>query len=307
MNDDHHGRNKVPWYGELKSKKARYWSSFLPDESSLLSDEEYEECVRIVQDIQEGNKPEPEPLVEELQNVFDEKGGVFGRGFIYHPLVHKMMDANPTHRYYNNLLKQVKHQVAELLIKAQATQDPKAWFGIFLLIENPYRLDFFEVLAPVMSKEVYWESLADFWTQIENHWQNLDTIRNLWYETGHDPEGRIELMLDEDELQVWNNLPDETLTVYRGYSYPKSRRGWSWTLSLAKATWFANRFAWADGVEAKVVRGKVNRKDLLAFFNRGEEQEVVIDPKNVSNLRKVSLDGPSEDAEEVPEHASPGQ
>ena len=55
------------------------------------------------------------------------------------------------------------------------------------------------------------------------------------------------------------------------------------------------------------MRGKVNRKDLLAFFNRREEQEVVIDPKNVSNLRKVSLDGPFEEAEEVPEHASPGQ
>ena len=90
MNDDHHGRNKVPWYGELKSKKARYWSSFLPDESSLLSDEEYKECVRIVQDIQERNKPKPEPLVEELQRFFEE-GGAFGGGFLYHPLVHSPM------------------------------------------------------------------------------------------------------------------------------------------------------------------------------------------------------------------------
>ena len=56
----------------------------------------------------------------------------------------------------------------------------------------------------------------------------------------------------------------------------------SWTRDLSKADWFSRRFG--DGY---VLKGIANKKDVLAFFSRRGEEEVVIEAKKVKNKKEL--------------------
>ena len=279
---------RCDWYDELMSGEARAWSVFLPEEESRLTREEIDERAAIAKNL---FPDEPEDLVPELQMCFDPNGGFGGGGGIYHPLLHEVTYIDVLNPIYNARFEARKHFMLEALDTALLSDTADEWYPVLHLIDNPYKLSLLEVFAPVISSSAYWEVLADVWTEVENHWQCLNTIKRLWHMTGHVKDGYYETMFNSDELKVWQTLPNESMTVYRGYTHPTARRGWSWTFSPAKARWFAERFARQDNPQ-RVVRGEVARKDILAFFDRRGEREVVIDPKNVTRLKTMPLDQP---------------
>lgn len=88
--------------------------------------------------------------------------------------------------------------------------------------------------------------------------------------------------MDAEELAYYNSLPDE-FTVYRGIGSKTNKKGISYTLSLEKAEWFANRFQ-QDGY---VLTGTAKKKDVLAYLNGREEQTILIEPKNIADLHKM--------------------
>jgi hypothetical protein len=279
---------RCDWYDELMSEEARAWSVFLPSEESRLTHEEMDERAKITLNLYPDDMEE---LVPELNVCFDPNGGFSGNGGIYHPLLHDVAYLDDFNPIYNARFECRKNLMLEALDAALLSDQADEWLGVLYLIDNPYKLNLLEVFAPKIPSSAYWEVLADVWTEVENHWQSLDTIKRLWHMTGHEKNGHYETMFNSDELQVWKNLPNESMTVYRGYTHPEARRGWSWTFSPAKARWFAERVARQDNTP-KVVRAEVARKDILAFFDRRNEREVVIDPRNVSRLKSMPLDQP---------------
>ena len=85
--------------------------------------------------------------------------------------------------------------------------------------------------------------------------------------------------MNEEEHQTYQQLP-ETFTVYRGVTPGHNPSGLSWTTSLEKAKWFANRFG-----EGYIRQGTANKSDVLAYFSgRGSEEEIVISPKSLQDL-----------------------
>ncbi len=82
--------------------------------------------------------------------------------------------------------------------------------------------------------------------------------------------------------------PTCPLTIYRGATWP-GRRGMSWTTDHDRAVWFANRFSRFAGSRgfqiAYLFCTTVEPDAILAMF-RGDEAEVVIDPKYLPPLRK---------------------
>ena len=91
------------------------------------------------------------------------------------------------------------------------------------------------------------------------------------------------VLMDEDERQMLTDL-EGTVTVYRGVtSYnAKNIRALSWTLNYDTAKWFASRF----GEHGTVYEARVYKEHILALFNRRNEAEVIIDPKNLMNIEQ---------------------
>ena len=88
-------------------------------------------------------------------------------------------------------------------------------------------------------------------------------------------------LMYDDEYETYTNLP-ESFIVYRGVTPGRNPNGMSWTREHDKAEWFSNRFG-----EGYVLKGTVNKKDVLAFFSRRGEEEIVIEAKNVKNKQKI--------------------
>lgn len=57
-----------------------------------------------------------------------------------------------------------------------------------------------------------------------------------------------------------------------------------WTRDLSKADWFSRRFG-----EGYVLEGVANKKDVLAFFSRRGEEEIVIKAEKVENKKEISI------------------
>lgn len=151
--------------------------------------------------------------------------------------------------------------------------------SIILLINGPYRLQFLKLIQNGLSTDELGRLLADIWVGSENPNDCEVPLPTLikWFK-----KASRESLMDAEELAYYNSLPDE-FTVYRGIASKSNKKGISYTLSLEKAEWFANRFQ----KNGYVLTGTAKKKDVLAYFNGRKEQEVLIEPKNISGLHKI--------------------
>ena len=80
--------------------------------------------------------------------------------------------------------------------------------------------------------------------------------------------------MDEEELQEYSNLGD-VVVIYRGVTEYNNKqiKAMSWTLNKDTAKWFANRF----NQKGYVYQAKINKKDILAFCDRRNEKELIVD------------------------------
>src|SRR5262249_37328900 len=125
----------------------------------------------------------------------------------------------------------------------------------------------------------YWKLLGALYTQSEGTYKN----RGLWltlfgreeYGFGHEMLAlRHDHLMTASERKTLSKLPDR-FTVYRGYTHGR-RTGIAWTIDRAKAEWFANRFACLDTKPGVVITGECRKKDVIAYFDRRAESEIVI-------------------------------
>jgi hypothetical protein len=102
-------------------------------------------------------------------------------------------------------------------------------------------------------------------------------------------------MTDAEREQL-SAMP-EMLKVYRGFSHMGGQNGWSWTLDLEKAKFFAT---YAGGPHramrgatrcegAFVVSGMCHKSDIIAFINERTEWEIIIPASKVSSKIITSL------------------
>lgn len=151
---------------------------------------------------------------------------------------------------------------------------------ILLLITKPYRLQFLETIQKSVSPEEMGALLADIWVSSESPNADAVPLRILikWFKAADKNS-----LMNAEELACYNSLPDE-FQVYRGIGSKSNKKGISYTLSLEKAEWFANRFQKRGGY---VLTGTAKKKDVLAYFNGRQEQEILIEPKNIADLHKM--------------------
>lgn len=151
--------------------------------------------------------------------------------------------------------------------------------AIFAHVQRPYRPQVFEMLADRMTDAEYWELAAEVWIDQENPEDFAEAWRQ-WFS----PErpGREHLMKDY-EAEALEKLPD-FITVFRA-AIGTEDIGLSWTTHFEVARWFAKRF----GASHKVLTAKVQKQDVVAYWTRRNEYEVlVLDPKALQEVEELA-------------------
>ena len=147
------------------------------------------------------------------------------------------------------------------------------------IVRNSYYLTFLKFAKESLSLTDFSMLLGKFWTEEENPNGDVNVPVSLsarWFKVADK-----QTLMDKDEYEIYESLP-ETFTVYRGVTPGRNPDGMSWTRDLSKADWFSRRFG-----EGYVLEGVANKKDVLAFFSRRGEEEVVIEAEKVENKKEL--------------------
>jgi len=95
------------------------------------------------------------------------------------------------------------------------------------------------------------------------------------------------IMLPTDTA-AFHHLPNK-LTIYRGYHEKRKRVGVSWSLSRIVAEDFAHitMIKSARDIRPSVATGTCLLKDVLAYTNDRNEQEIIVNPEKVKNIHNI--------------------
>lgn len=150
---------------------------------------------------------------------------------------------------------------------------------ILALMLPKYHLAFLKYIKPYLSKKDFDNHLAYIWVASENPNQDKNVgIRTLisWFK-----QANKKYLMSEDELEYYRNLPD-VVNVYRGVAVGRAAsNGLSWTCNYKTAEWFANRFNTGNR-RGYVIKGKINKADIFAYFNSRGEDEVLCNSTKVN-------------------------
>lgn len=145
---------------------------------------------------------------------------------------------------------------------------------VYMLISKPYKFAFIKYTEKSMSKDDLSEILADAWICSEE--PNLDPNLNKRKLVSLFISSNPYMLMTEEKLEAFNSLDDE-ITIYRGVtSYnADNEKALSWTLDYDKAERFAKRF----GEAGIVYEAQIEEAHILAYFNRKNESEIIVDPE----------------------------
>lgn len=144
------------------------------------------------------------------------------------------------------------------------------------IVRKAYYLTFLKYARSALSKNDFSHLLGTAWTEEEtpNDDANVSVFQAArWFRSANK-----QLLMNPEEYLKYLELPD-VFTVYRGVTPGHNPNGLSWTHNLDKAKWFANRFG-----KGYIRTGTAKKEDILAYFSRRGEEEIVVSPKNLISL-----------------------
>lgn len=157
----------------------------------------------------------------------------------------------------------VREELKERIDKANTI------FDILLMLNTPYLLVFVYLIFEYLSDEDKGLCLRYAWLNSEAPSKDVnlttDEIRSMFKAC------KPEYLMEDEDYAFYKQLP-RNFKVFRGTKVEDDYDALSWTLDYETAKWFANRFE----TEGFVIERKVNRKDVLAFFNDKDEVEIII-------------------------------
>jgi hypothetical protein len=167
-------------------------------------------------------------------------------------------------------------------VRAERFLRTRRWSSYLWLVQRPYRLEAFCEIQERLADKTYWSLLGEMWIDTEAPGR----LRGRWLTLLRSQRPHRERMMDPTERRALRAMPAE-LHIFRGYDRPLAKRGISWTLSQEKATWFASRFKSCTNDRRQVVKGTCKKRDVIAYFQGRNEEEILIDPAHVRNMLRV--------------------
>jgi hypothetical protein len=218
-------------------------------------------------------KEELDPELEE----FMEEEGPMGVPSIRHPLVYSVIHTPELNAMVNESLRQKRRLLQEY-------QRKRNWESGIWLYERPYRINAFANICWHLGDSRYWKLLGSIYTDTENLWQNED----LWIDCLTAGRRYRSHLMRPEEREALADIDKKDHLVYRGFRYPGRERGLSWTRNPITAKWFARRLA-GPADPLYLAAGRIDRKDVIAFFDGRSEEEVVVLPSNVRDIEVIKL------------------
>lgn len=154
--------------------------------------------------------------------------------------------------------------------------------GIFLLLNNPYKLVWIKFCKPFLSDYDFAKLLSSAWVDSENPNNDINVPLNEilgWFKNL--PK---EYLMSKNDLDVYQNIANK-ITLYRGVGKKSNPYGSSYTSSKENAEWFLNRF----DDKGSLITLEVNKKDILAYFSSRNEDEYIIDTNGYRKQIKFQI------------------
>lgn len=223
-----------------------------------------------------------EVLCEELTNSIVNYGDF---SWVKHMFVNRFYTSNPKLMTSENGMLNQSFRLAA--IEFQACFKEEDYEGVVMWIERPWRLkwvyDNRKLIKRNAGVERFYEIVADVYSDTENACQFKNEAIKLFYYAKQPL-----FMMDSNEKEGFVQLPNE-LKIYRGVCLKEKDNkhdflGCSWTLDYEKAKWFAERRGFKNDEYPLVYSLTVSKQDVLSYFTRRNESEIVID------FNKIDLD-----------------
>lgn len=230
-----------------------------------------------------GDPSKIEPLHPDLEAMLEDRPKL-GR-CIRHPLVYSMLHHPAMNGQVNLMYAQKQKMLDDYLRRRQ-------WFGVLMCHERPYRLEAFqEYIGPYVGPITWWRLLGGMWTDSENIHQGYDEWLELLREGPADFRWAFMDKDDRAKLRAWQRRTrNDAAVIYRGLGSADHPDGMSWTLSYAKAVWFARRYAGIEGHDTPTVLTAIVRyRDVLGYFTQRGEDEFVVLPEHVEITGAIRL------------------
>ena len=192
--------------------------------------------------------------------------------FVNHPIFESgiMYSGNQCINLFDGGLDEARKLYHQKISSISKTED------FLCIMRKAYYLTFLKYARSALSKTDFSRLLGTAWTEEEmpNDDINVSVFQAArWFRSANK-----QVLMNPEEYQKYLELPD-IFTVYRGVTPGHNPNGLSWTHNLDKAKWFANRFG-----KGYIRTGIVKKENVLAYFSRRGEEEIVVSPKNLISL-----------------------
>ena len=192
-----------------------------------------------------------------------------------HPIFETALMMNPVTKELVNILENEESLNNIISKMEEKIERATSYEELFLIVRKSYRFTFFKFIKDELTEKEFSRFLSYVWTISEN--PNQDTNVSLKEAVEYFRSANKQYLMSEEERTYLKSLPD-TVTVYRGVAKGRNPDGLSWTDSYETAKWFADR--WHSNGEIR--RGVVLKKDILAYFNGRDENELVIPTEKIN-------------------------
>lgn len=179
-----------------------------------------------------------------------------------------------------NILEDSNVYLDWLKIMCKRIKNATSFIQLYMMIRKSYRMTFLKFAKPYMSLKDFSYFLADAWTSSENPNNDVNCNINLlisWFKYCDK-----QILMTKEEYITFTQF-QQKITVYRGVSVNGTEKGLSWTVDLNKANWFAHRFD-NHSLHGYVIKTIVDKNDILAYFTRRNENEIVIDINKTKDI-----------------------
>lgn len=220
-------------------------------------------------------------IIQTALNLLDlpiKKNDIDMLGFVHHPFFssifipynNEIIDISKDTNKFKECVKELKEHI----------KSEDSVFKIMLHITQPYQLFFFSLIKDYLDEQTFSTLLKSCYTETEFPNRDINVsvekIKKMFEESNK------ELLMDTDELKIFNKLENE-LTIYRGFYSNEYYDALSWTLDIDKAHFFATRFSNNTG---SIYQANIKKEDIYAYFDCRSEKEIIVDYTKLYNITK---------------------
>ena len=160
----------------------------------------------------------------------------------------------------------------------------------------PWFIKFHQKIFMQYGERKYYELLAEMLTYVDHH----EPFRAIYQQLLAMGSNTL-AMMSAKEQRLYSRLPD-SFTIYRGVcvknpittiteKHRKLLVGYSWTLKMKKAVWFATnhgpKFTPPPFTPA-ILSYEIQKRDTVAYFHDRKEYEIFVEPQKI-DLSKIKI------------------